>query len=188
MKIRVCGFPPRLQRKRFLQTSEIYMKKLLLLLTIALSVSLSIKAQDAESKETDAVKRVVETYLFSEETDERKQTLYPQAKIFATNPEKTKIQETSISTKAKKLPKGAKTVSVQKVVQIEIAENGATVKVETDLSSGDAKVPKHYQFISLLKANGEWKIVCILMPAVNLSMKQSLKKRLLYYSNFLAVF
>jgi hypothetical protein len=136
------------------------MKKFLFLLLFSLCFTFSIKAQDAEK---DAVKRVVETYLFSEEVAERKQTIYERAKIFSTNTDGSKIVETAF-TKPKKTPKGTKVVSQQKVLSIEIFENAANVKVETDLSSGDVKVPKHFQFISLLKAGGEWKIVSILMP------------------------
>ncbi len=131
----------------------------------------SVKAQTVESKEKETIKRVVETYLFSEEENERKQTLYPQAEVFSTNPENTKIQKTPVSAKAGKLPKNTKLVSVQKVADIDIAENGAIVKVETDLSSGDIKIPKHIQFISLLKTNGEWKIVAVIIPAISLSPK-----------------
>jgi hypothetical protein len=130
------------------------MKKYLFLLIICLGFSISIKAQNTEK---DAVKRVVETYLFSEIDDERKQTLFAEAKIFSTNRESKKIEETPVSKKTKKV-KGARIVSVQKVVNIDIFENGATVKVETDLSDGDVKIPKHFQYISLLKANGAWKI------------------------------
>jgi len=131
-----------------------------------LSFSPSVKAQDTENTEKEAVKRVVETYLFSEEDAERKQALYSQAKIFSTNPANNKIQETPVSAKAKKTPKGTKIVSVQRVVNIDIAEDGATVKVETDLSTPDNKRPKHFQYISLLKIGGEWKIVSILMPKI----------------------
>ena len=127
--------------------------------------SLSIKAQDAENKEKDAVKRVVETYLFSENDDERRQTLYEQAKIFSINLEKNQISEKPF-TKAKKMSQGTKIIALQKVVGIDVFENAASVKVETDLSYDNIKIPKHYQFISLLKAGGEWKIVSILMPAI----------------------
>lgn len=143
------------------------MKTFLLLLTILLASFLSVKAQDAlQDKETESIKRTVETYLFSEEDRERKQTLYPQTAILSTDPQQTKIEKTPISAKAGKKPKGAKIVSLQKISSIEVFENAAIVKVETDLSSGDVKIPKHYQFISLLKASGEWKIVSILMPSL----------------------
>ena len=141
------------------------MKRFLFLLIIPLCFFGVVKAQDAEK---DAVKRVVETYLFSEDDEERKQILYEQAKIYSTNAENNKIEEKRF-TAAKKKPKGTKIVSLQKIVNIEIAEDAALVKVETDLSSGENKFPKHFQYISLLKAGGAWKIVSILMPKIKLS-------------------
>ena len=143
------------------------MKKFLFLLFVSLCFSVSVNAQDAEK---DAVKRVVETYLFSEDNDERKQTLYEQAKIYSTNTENNKIEENRF-TAAKKKPKGAKIVSLQKIVNIEMTEDAAIVKIETDLSSGENKFPKHFQYISLLKVNGAWKIVSILMPKLKLSQQ-----------------
>ena len=119
-----------------------------------------MKAQDAEK---DAVKRVVETYLFSENDAERRQMLFDEAKIFSINPADGQIYGKSF-TKAKKPPKGTVIVALQKVISIDVFENAASVKVETDLSYRDIKVPKHYQFISLLKPGGAWKIVSILMP------------------------
>lgn len=64
------------------------MRKLLFLLIISLCFAVSIKAQDMEK---NAVKRVVETYLFSENDDERRQTLFEQAKLFSINLESGKI-------------------------------------------------------------------------------------------------
>lgn len=139
------------------------MKRLLFLLIISLCFSFSVKAQDAEK---DSVKRVVETYLFSENDDERKQTLYEQARIFATDWKSGKIEETRFTSAKRK--KGTKIASVQKVASIEIMENAATVKVETDLSTSAGNVPKHFQYISLLKENDAWKIVSILMPSIKL--------------------
>jgi hypothetical protein len=60
---------------------------------------------------------------------------------------------------------------VQKIVHIDAAEDAATVKVETDLSSGAAKISKHIQYLSLLKISGEWKIVSVLMPPVKLGQE-----------------
>jgi uncharacterized protein YdaL len=140
------------------------MKKLLFLLLLSLCFSVSIKAQDAEK---DAVKRVVETYLFSENDDERKQTLYNEAKIFSTDTDGKKIEQKRFT--SSKRVKGARIISLQKVISIDVFEDAATVKVETDLSDGDIKIPKHYQYISLLKTNGAWKIVSILMPKIKLA-------------------
>ena len=143
------------------------MKKFLFLLIVPLCFSGAANAQDAEK---DTVKRVAETYLFSEDDNERRQTIYDQGRIYSTNAENNKIEETRF-TAAKKKPKGAKIVSLQKIVNIEIAEEAAVVKVETDLSSGENKFPKHFQYISLLKAGGSWKIVSILMPKPKLSQQ-----------------
>lgn len=138
------------------------MKKILFLLIACLGFSLAVKAQDAGK---EAVKRTVETYLFSEEDRERRQTLFEKAKIYSTNPEGNQIVEKSFSNE-RKSPKAARVASLQKIVSIDVFEDAASVKVETDLSSGATKIPKHFQFISLLKINGEWKIVSILMPKI----------------------
>lgn len=108
------------------------MKSFILSLAIFLCFFPAVKAQDTEIREKDAVKRVVETYLFAEDDDERKSTLFEQAKIFSINLENGQIIEKPFS-KAKKMPKGTRIVTSQKIVNIDIFENAANVKVETDL-------------------------------------------------------
>lgn len=146
------------------------MSKLLFLALILASLSLTVKAQEAvDNKEREDIRKVVETYLYSEEPEERKSTLYPQAKIFSVNPDGNKVVETPVSKPAKKLPGRVKTNSRQKIVGIDITDDGAYVKVETDLSSDAGQFPKHRQYLSLLKIGGEWKIVSILMPPIKIS-------------------
>ncbi|MGC2236253.1 MAG: nuclear transport factor 2 family protein [Pyrinomonadaceae bacterium] len=135
------------------------MKKFLFLLLFSLCFSISVKAQDAEK---DAVRRVVETYLFSEEAAERSKTISGQAEIFSVNAANGQIAGKPFR-KAKKNTNKI-IVAVQKIVSIDVFRNAAIVKVETDLSLRDIKIPKHYHFISLLKEGGEWKIVSLLMP------------------------
>ena len=145
-------------------------KNSLVIAALLLALSFSAEAQESQTEvEQDAVRRAVETYLYAEEPEERKSVIHPGTKIYSVDQSGSKVKETPISTPARKLPKGAtsgRVVSRQKVVSIDVTRGGATVKVETDLSSDEAQYPKHTQYISLLKVSGEWKIVSILMPAV----------------------
>ncbi|HEY0319381.1 MAG TPA: nuclear transport factor 2 family protein [Pyrinomonadaceae bacterium] len=143
------------------------MSRLLFLRLILLSIPSMVKAQEAGvDKESAAIRKVVETYLFSEEPEERKRTLYPQARVLSVDLSGTKVVDTAISKPAKK-PSGKVIIdSRQKILSIDMAEGGATVKIETDLSSDLMQVPKHIHYLSLLKISGEWKIVSILMPPV----------------------
>ncbi len=143
-------------------------KNSLLIMILLLPLSPPVKAQDGEAEaEINSVRRVVETYLYAEELEEKRRVLYPKAKIYSVNETGIKLTETLISAPAKKMPKGAKTGrSTQRVVDIDVAGEGAVVKVETDSASGEVRGWKHIQYISLLKVGGEWKIVSILMPPV----------------------
>lgn len=145
-------------------------RKLLLITAILLTLSFSAEAREAEDEaERNAVRRAVETYLYAEEAEERKGVVHPGTKIYSVDQSGSRVTETPISTSARKPPKGAtagRVVSRQKVVSIDLTHGGASVKVETDLSSDEAQYPKHTQYISLLKVGGEWKIVSILMPPV----------------------
>lgn len=143
------------------------MKKFLSLMVFLLSLPLASEAQEAKAdKERDAVRQVVETYLYSEEPEERKRTLYAQAKVLSVDPSGSKIVETPISKPAKKPPGRVITTSRQKIVSIDLTEGGASVKVETDFSSDGRLIPKHLHYLFLLKVSGEWKIVSILMPSL----------------------
>jgi hypothetical protein len=124
----------------------VLVRKLLLLTVILLGPALTgkaqEKAQEGADKEREAVRQVVETYLYSEEPEERKRTLYAQAKIFSLDPSGVKVVETAISMQAKKLPGRVTITSRQKIVSIDLTEGGASVKVETELSS----IPKHIHY------------------------------------------
>jgi hypothetical protein len=123
----------------------------------------------AEAAEQSAVTRAVETYLYAEEPAERKGVVHPKAKIYAVNQTDGKLKETAVSTPARKPPKHAtnyRNVSRQRIVAVEVSSNGAFVKVETDVALNGPPHPKHTQYISLLKLDGEWKIVSILMPNI----------------------
>lgn len=145
-------------------------KSLLLLPTVAvlLVFCAPARAQEATADtEREAVRRVVETYLYAEDGEERKRTIAPSAKILSLDPGGSKVIETPISKSARRR-KGAREKSRQRIVSIDVAEDGASVKVETDLSSETLKIPKHIHYLSLLKVGGEWKIVGILMPALRM--------------------
>jgi len=143
------------------------MRRFLLPLMILLSIPLMCQAQEAATdKERDAVRRLVETYLYSEEPEERKRTLYAHTKILSVDPNEIKVVETPISKPAKKPPGRATIRSRQKIVNIDLTDGAAIVKVETDLSSDTDPIPKHIHYLSLLKVNNEWKIVSILMPPI----------------------
>ena len=141
-------------------------KKLLIVAALLLPLSFPAKAQDKETEEM-AVRRVVETYLYAEEVEEKRRVIYPKAKIYSVNEDDGKLTETPIAAPAKKMPKGSKTGrSRQKIASVDVIGQGAAVKVETDFASVEIQGRKHFQYISLLKVKGEWKIMSILMPPV----------------------
>jgi hypothetical protein len=139
------------------------------LLSLAAFAGLTaVQAQQSSDSERDAIKTAVETYLYEEDRTKVARVVDPGAKILSTDG-KGKLTLTETSKPAGKMPKGARTrVPRQKIVNIDIFENGAVVKVETDRLSLDGPNVdvRHAQYISLLKLNGEWKIVSILMPSV----------------------
>jgi hypothetical protein len=143
-------------------------------LTIAalLIVSSSFRAQEpAIETEKEAIKRAVETFLYAEDPAQVARVLDPQAKIFSVKSGDNKVTITPIGAPAKKLPKGARTrVPRQRIANIEVFENAAVVTVQTDRLSveGPGASQKHTQYISLMRFNGEWKIVSILMPSLSL--------------------
>lgn len=146
------------------------MRKVLLLAAASLlSMSFTVRAQDAEAeREREAVRKAVETYLYAEDVEEKKRVSYDGAKIVSVDSDGRRIRETPLSASAKKV-KGAKTMrSPQKIDAIDITNDAATVKVATEFMPTDANAAplKHFQYISLLKVSGEWKIVGILMPVV----------------------
>lgn len=125
-------------------------------------------AQQTSDNERAAIKVAVETYLYEEDRTKVARVVDPAAKILSVDG-KGKLAITATSKPAGKMPRGATTrVPRQKIVNIDIFENGAVVKVETDRLSleGPSADVRHVQYLSLLKLNGEWKIVSILMPSV----------------------
>lgn len=140
----------------------------ILLSLVTFAGIMAVRAQQPSDKEHDAIKAAVETYLYEEDGTKVARVVDSRARIFSVDGE-GKLVTTAILKPARKAPKGLKTrVPRQKVVHIDAFENGAVVKVETDRMSveGPMQDVRHAQYISLLKLNGEWKIVSILMPSI----------------------
>lgn len=128
---------------------------------------MAVRAQQP-SNDRDAIKTAVETYLYEEERAKVARVVDSRARILSVDGE-GKLITTATSKPAGKAPKGSKTrVPRQRIVHIDIFENGAVVKVETDRLSVDGPMQdvRHAQYVSLLKLSGEWKIVSILMPSI----------------------
>ena len=142
--------------------------KVLLAALLALSCASARAQESGGGAEKEAIKRVVETYLFAEYDDEKKSPIHPEAKIFSVDSSGKRIRFTTILKTKARTVKGAKTSrSPQRVVSVEVASDAAWVKVATDFSPEGPKdaPPEHVQLISLLRLEGEWKIVSILMPS-----------------------
>ncbi len=134
---------------------------LIAILFLCLPLLAQAQAFDAKSEET-LVKQSVESYL-----NKTSQTvLHPDAKIISVDGTGKRLIETSFDAKPYKLKKGEFIrESSQRIIAVDIATDGASVKVETEFALDEKfTLPKHIQYISLLKLNGEWKIVSILMP------------------------
>jgi hypothetical protein len=115
------------------------------------------------SLEEAIVKQTVESYI----NKTNQNVLHPDAKIFSTDGTGKRLLETPINKPYK--PKKGETIgqSSQRIVAADITESGASVKVETEFpadANSSLTLLRHIQYISLLKVNGEWKIVSILMP------------------------
>lgn len=139
-----------------------------LLLLGAAAGLMEVRAQQPADADRNAIKVAVETYLYEEDRIKVARVVDPGAKILSVDGE-GKLRLTATSKPAGKMPKGATTrVPRQKIVSIDVFENGAVVKVETDRLSLDGPNAdmRHAQYISLLKLNAEWKIVSILMPSI----------------------
>ena len=120
------------------------------------------KAQTSNAKSEEIlVRQTVESYI----NKTTRSVLHPDAKIISVDGSGKGFSEEKIN-KPFKPQKGVITVeSQQKISTIDVTTDGASVKVETEFTSDSNVVPrKHIQYISLLKLNGEWKIVSILMP------------------------
>jgi Putative lumazine-binding len=140
----------------------------LIFFAIALSAGFASAQQPAPDSDRDAVKKVVETFLYAEEEAEVRSVVAPDAKIMSVTSE-GKLTVVPVGKSAKKLRNGETTrVPRQRIVNTDIFEDGAVVKVETDQLAldGPTKDVRHMQYFSLLKTMGEWKIVSILMPSI----------------------
>lgn len=153
------------------------MKKCIFLAALfLLGLSFSAAAQSsaaAANKENEAVKKVVEVYLFAKEPDVRRQAFYGEAKIISLD-SRGKITETPVSKPYKKRAGETVGESSQKIVSIDLTAGGALAKVETEFPADarPAVIPqKHVQYLSLLKVAGEWKIVQILMPPLEFAAR-----------------
>jgi len=130
-----------------------------------LAMPLAAAAQAVNSGDELSVRQAVNVYLSGTDSEAKKRLFSPNAKIISLV--NNKIIESPVSKPYK--PKANETVagSVQKIAAIDVGGGGALVKIETTFSGGTntglAPQP-HIQYISLLKADGEWKIVSILMP------------------------
>ena len=145
--------------------------KRMLPLAAALLLSLPLLAnaqQDVEPhSERDAVRRVVETYLSKSDPVMVRRTLSPNARIISIESGGGRVVETPIATPANRRTRGTVTIPAQRIVDIDVTEDGAMVKVESVFAGNSTPAvtpPRHIQYISLLRINGEWKIVSILMP------------------------
>lgn len=143
------------------------MKRILIIVGLFFVLPLSAAAQHSQTNNDEAdVRQAVQTYLDKKDAESVRRVLHPEAKIFSMSGN-GKLAETAISKPAKEM-KGAVSASPQQnIVAVDAAQDGATVKVETVFSSNlPSALQKHFQYLSLLKLNGEWKIISILMPSI----------------------
>jgi hypothetical protein len=138
-------------------------RTLLFSLFLFLAMPLMAAAQNAGPADELAVRQVIDTYISGNDAEAKNRLFSDNAKIISTA--NNKVTETSLAVSYR--PKQRKmSSSVQKIAAIDLTEGGALVKVETTFSADTPPVTPqpHIQYISLLKAGGEWKIVSILMP------------------------
>ena len=136
----------------------------LLLLCAVARAGAQAPAADAER---EAVRRAVETYLYAEDVDEKKPVADAAARVFAVDRSRGRVKATPLSAPGRKMRKGEKILrSPQRVASIEILGDAASVKVSTDFTPDDPADAEstHHQLIWLLKVEGQWKIVGVLMP------------------------
>ena len=146
------------------------MRKFLLIAGLLFSFSLAAVAQESPTNnENEAVRQVVQAYL-NDNIELKQKALDPDAKIISVHSGNGKIITTDIFKKPRprKMPKGAIVIlPTQKIVAVDVAPGAATVKVESEFppfSEGE-KSRRYFQYLSLLKRAGEWKIVSVLMPS-----------------------
>lgn len=116
----------------------------------------------AQAADEVAVTKVVETYLNHTDAKAIEQLISPQARIYSIDLRNDRVIETPLKRPAKKT-KAEIAAPRQTIDLVEITGSAAVVKVRSVFPGAESIV--HFQFISLLKISGQWKIVSILMPA-----------------------
>lgn len=143
------------------------MKQCFLMAILLLVSPLFVMAQtDKTNDEQIAVKRVVEDYLSKKDPEAVKHALSADAKIISVGG-RGHVIETPISKPFKQRANSTVVLPEQRIAAIDVTEDGASVKVESEFSADQISAVsprKHIQYVSLLKVNGEWKIISILMP------------------------
>ena len=136
---------------------------LLLLLPQAAAAGAQETAPDPER---EAVRKVVETYLFSEETGETKETFLQGARIVFVDHEGKRARVEPVSRGGGRRDRGKPGRVLKKILAIDVVGDGASVKVETVLSPDTPEALRHEQYLWLLKTGAGWRIAGILMPTV----------------------
>jgi hypothetical protein len=139
----------------------------LLLLTLAPAASQGPAAAAAADPEREAVRKAVETYLFSEEADEKKGTFLEGARVVFVDHEGKRARVEALAKRVPRGRAGARTASSpQRVLSIDVLHDAASVKVETVFRPDTPDAFKHEQYLWLLKTEAGWRIAGILMPDV----------------------
>lgn len=125
-------------------------------------------ASGTADAETGAVRRAVETFLYSEEEAEVKGVVYHKARVLSPGPREAEVVDTPLSKPAAK-HKAKVGGRRRRIVSIDLADAAAVVKVETDFVGDESRLRPHRQYLSLLKVGGAWRIVSVLMPPVRLA-------------------
>ena len=144
------------------------MKRHLLFVALLVLVSplLTLAQSNQPNDEQTVVKRVVDDYLSKKDLKAVERSLSTDAKIISVDG-RGRVVETLISKSSKQRAEATTVLPDQRITAIDVTEGGASVKVESEFSSelkASVSPQKHVQYVSLLKVNGEWKIVSILMP------------------------
>lgn len=143
------------------------MKQYFITAILVIFLPLFVAAQtDKTTDEQLAVKRVVEDYLSKKDPETVKRALSNDAKIISVDG-RGRVIVTPISKPSKQRANTTVVSPEQRIAAIDVTEDGASVKVESEFLADQKSAVsprKHIQYVSLLKVNGEWKIVSILMP------------------------
>lgn len=152
------------------------MKTFLLTIGILAGFTSFAPAQDAQAiGETDSVRRTVEAYISIKDPEQKRNVVDRDARIISVDGQGRRV-ESLISKRAKHRADAVVVLPEQAITSIDMTDGAALVKVESIfVSDTDTSVSlrKHFQYISLLKLNGDWKIVSILMPPLRLDQVAS---------------